>query len=321
MNSTSPLPTVLPFVLRPLVVLLGGVMLLGCPAASEEPASVQEASGRDAVAKRLALAKEQEERLLATGRSRSGTVADPNKQDIQQLAFDTVSISPSEPRASDEKLRAASTLMPGATPFTEVEYQWFVAGKELKGYRRPTLGKQEGRWQTGETIEVIAIATDETGRTARSEPTAVVIGNTPPVITTDLRTMKYLSGARLKATDPDGDEVTWSVDGNPPGVSISKQGVVTVVNQRQDKDWSGEAVFVATDPYGARSEIHIPLTVNAAKDGRVEDAGTKETRTTSGIMSEADLNKAAEADAKRFENMSEAEINAELDRRDALKGK
>lgn len=300
-------------------LLLWGALLIGCPSAAdqEKPESARGTVTQEKSA-RAAKAEARDAALRASGRSRGATEVDSDREEVKALAFDTVEITPTDPKIDVEQLRARSVLMPGATPYTEVSYQWFVGGKEIVGYTRAVLRNTEGKWKTGDTVKVVALATDEKGRSARSQPAEVTFGNTPPVITTDLRKVKYLHGTRLKAIDEDGDEITWSVEGDPPGVSVSRTGVVSVRDVQVKKDWNGEAVFVATDPYGARSEIHIPLSVNAAKAGRTEQSGTKEQRTSSRTMTEEEFQKAADEDARRFEGMSEKEINAELDRREAI---
>lgn len=289
--------------------------LVACPG-GDEPAD--EPEGLDAVAQREAEEARRQRELEASGRGRSVREADPDAQPEAPLAFATITISPEAPKMDVEELKVRSTLQPGASPFTEVEFEWSVGGRKLVGYKRAKLAAREGNWQPGDTIEVVAVATDENGRVARSEVAKVVIGNSTPVITTDLSRIKYLHGTRLRATDDDGDEVTWSVEGDPPGVTISKDGVIRQTNVQLDKEWTGEAVFVATDPYGARSEIHIPMSVNAAREAEVQEAGEKKEAASYRQMTDEELNRAAERDARRFENMSEEEINAELDRRDAL---
>jgi hypothetical protein len=307
--------------IRPLPLLaLLAALLTGCPPSSDGTEEANK-TGAEQVADRAAEAKAREMANAVTARERGITVADPDREEEKPLLFDTVEISPAEPRIDVKQLRASSTLMPGATPFTEVEYQWFVAGRELIGYTRSVLRVEEGKWKPGDTVEVVAHASDEKGRQTTSKPVAVVFGNTAPVITTDLRKVKYLNGTRLQAEDEDGDQVTWSVEGDPPGVTVTAAGVIQVRNVQVAEDWSGEAVFVATDPHGARSEIHIPLSVNAAKEAKVEDAGTKESQTSSRTMTDEELIKAGEAETKEFEGMSEQQINEELDRRRALQDK
>jgi len=299
----------------PLLAL--ALTLVACP--GDDPEA--EPEGLDAVAQRQKEAEERDARLQETARGRGVQKTDPHKKPESVLAFDTVTLSPEAPKMDVEEFQVRSTLQPGASPFTEVEFEWSVGGKQLVGYKRPKLAAREGKWTPGDTIEVVAVATDETGRTVRSQAAKVVIGNSTPVITTNLRNIRYLNGTRLEATDDDGDEITWSVEGDPPGVTITRDGVIKQRNVQMDKDWSGEAVFVATDPYGARSEIHIPMSVNAAKEGEVKDAGQKEEAASYRRLTDEELDRAAEEDGLRFEKMTDEEVNAELDRRDALQQK
>ena len=319
MNSSSVHPVKFSVFSSGVLLFLCGALLVGCPSSTDQVEAEGAAdTGAQQRSKRAAEAEARDAALRMSGRSRGATEVDPDREEVKPLAFDTVEITPADPKIDVKQLRARSTLMPGATPYTEVSYQWFVGGKELVGYTRAVLRNTEGKWTTGDTVKVIALAADEKGRTARSLPAEITFGNSAPVITTDLRKVKYLNGTRLKAVDDDGDEITWSVEGDPPGVSVSRTGVVSVRNVQMEKDWNGEAVFVATDPYGARSEIHIPLGVNAAKAAKTEEAGTKEQRASSRTMTGEELQRAADEDAKRFENMSEEEINKELDRREAI---
>lgn len=301
---------------RPLGAALLLILLAGCPGdETTEPAPESGASARD---QRLAALEAEREAAAAAGSARTVETANERRPGEILLSFESISLEPKEASVAVEEFKARSTLVPGASPFTEVEYEWRVGDRELVGYRRPSLPKSRGLWETGDTISVVAVATDNEGRSARSETASVTVGNTPPTIVTKLENIKYMNGTLLRAEDPDGDEVSWSVEGEPPGVSVSKNGKIVVRTVQLKEEWSGEAVFVATDPYGARSEIHIPFSINAAKDARTEDAGQKTNVVESRQLTEEELAKKAEEDARRFEKMSREEIDAELDRRDEL---
>ena len=113
----------------------------------------------------------------------------------------------------------------------------------------------------------------------------------------------------LKAKDADGDSVTWAIDGGPPGVTISADGRVRVVQVELTKDYDGEVVISATDPDGARAELHVPVKINAAvAEVKAERSTTKvHTRQT---MTAAEFEKINLDNLKKVEDMSAAEFEA-----------
>ncbi len=274
-----------------------------------------EAANRE---ERLAVLDKEAEESAANARERSAIEArDPAPTVV--LEFDRLEISPAEASVKTDEFNVQAFLKPGASAFTEVTFKWTVDERELVGYSIGKLRKNEGRWKALDWITVQAFAVDDQGRQAESAPVAVQIANGSPQIITDLTNTRYLNGTRMEATDPDDDPITWSLEGDPPGVSISADGLIKVRDVQLDKDFVGEAVFVAEDPHGARNELHLPLTINAAVAGRTEDAGVDVREAEVRELTDDELMRQAEEDAKLVESLSEAELKKLLEEREAAR--
>lgn len=237
------------------------------------------------------------------------------------LAFESLELLPAEANVKTEELTARVRLEPGASAFTEITYTWKVGDRELVGYKLDTLNRREGQWGAQDWITVQAFATDDQGRTAESKPAAVQIANGTPRITTDLSNIKFLNGHRLEAEDPDDDPLVWSLKAEVPGVSITDEGVIRIRNVQLAEEFKGEAVFVATDPHGAASEIHIPLSINAAKEGERNKTGEKTREADTRELTDDELLKQAEDDAKYMESLSDEEMRKVLREREAARKK
>ncbi len=227
------------------------------------------------------------------------------------MQFKSVELRPDEPRI-DDVIEADARLKPGASAFTEIEYTWWVNGRDILGVDLERLDKTKGRFKKFDRIKVVATAIDEKGAMTQMASEEILIANSTPTIVTDISGQSGLNGLRLKATDPDGDKLTWSILDGPPGVSIDSRGTLRVDLRDLDEDYSGEVVIAAEDPDGARAELHVPVNVNAAKAGTVEEEKVTESR---GRMdgSIEDFAKAQEDAVKAVDKMTDAEFDKYMD--------
>jgi hypothetical protein len=143
--------------------------------------------------------------------------------------------------------------------------------------------------------------------------------NSTPEILSDLRDSDRMDGIRLKATDPDGDKLTWTLLTGPPGVSIGKKGRIQVRRVNLKEEWSGEVVFSVSDPDGASSELHIPVAISAATDARTVEREVVN-RVRMEDMDQSKLDAAALRDAERVGNMTDDEFKKYMDAREKRGG-
>lgn len=183
-----------------------------------------------------------------------------------ELAFESILVAPERVTVLDE-ITADAKLRAGASSFADVEYTWYVNDREVLGVQRPTLDPETGRFRRGDRIEVEAAAIDERGQTARLRSQPLTVANASPrIIDSSAANRVGIDGLVLRAEDPDGDAISWSVLSGPPGVEIDQSGRIRVRQTDIAAAFDGEVVLAASDGHGARSEWHVPVSVNAARD-------------------------------------------------------
>ena len=104
-----------------------------------------------------------------------------------------------------------------------ITYRWFLNGQELQEELGPILPGD--RFVKGDRIALWLIPADEYGPGKTFYGSEFVIPNAPPLLTTDLQPAfkDNILDFVIPATDPDGDEITFSLSGAPEGMSIDAQ--------------------------------------------------------------------------------------------------
>jgi len=182
------------------------------------------------------------------------------------LNFASITVEPAEGLKVGGELTALATLVTGTSGFVEIDYSWYRNGREVAGARNTILSLDRARARKGDVLEAVAEAMDQHGRRAEIRSKKVIVQNSPPVFVSTPRNSHGLDGLVMRAEDPDGDPVSWSLGESPPGVTIDRSGRIRVQRVDLVEAYSGEVVVVASDPDGARAELHIPVEINAARE-------------------------------------------------------
>jgi hypothetical protein len=217
-----------------------------------------------------------------------------------------LSLLPDEPKASDE-LQARLPLPADLTQPVNVAFTWTVNGERLVGQGLDRLPSDQGFFRRGDRVKVSAVVTDGDGNVTELSSEAVGIANATPVILTNVRNTSDLDGKELEASDPDGDEITWKIVSGPPGVSITRGGRLQVRVGAMETAWDGELVVGAEDPVGARAELHIPVSVNAAVAAKREEKKVV-TATSARQFNDEELARRSEDEVERTMKMSDKEL-------------
>jgi len=218
-----------------------------------------------------------------------------------------VSITPQQATVEDT-LAANAPLADGVDAFAEVSYTWYVNGVRVSGVTRGTLKSKIGRFERGDTVYFVARVENREGHSAELASKPIEIRNAKPVMLSDVSDARGLNGLRLKAKDADGDKLHWSVEGGPPGISIEPNGRIRVRTVDLKEAFSGEVVFVAEDSDGARAELHIPVSVNAAQAARTEVTEVKTLKRREDVT-DAEFERANLEAGERVEKMTPEEFD------------
>ncbi|MFM7199616.1 MAG: Ig-like domain-containing protein [Myxococcota bacterium] len=171
----------------------------------------------------------------------------------------SVKITPETPRKGDRLSAEAEGLDPAGRALT-FQFQWYRNGERLMGEIANTLNAE---LQHGEVyvVEAIPIANGETGKSRRSRDVQVL--NTPPELVSTLKAGMSLDGFRFQARDADGDPIRWTLEGAPPNMTLTPDGVLHWKSSASDQAGSYNVKVMASDGVGGTVTATIPIQTTA----------------------------------------------------------
>jgi hypothetical protein len=177
----------------------------------------------------------------------------PNKR---PPALRDIALAPVRPVASDTLTVTVDAVDPDGDPL-DVDVTWFVNDAEILGVTAETLS---GRFAKGDVVRVRVTVEGEGGDVSMDGP-SVTIGNRPPVFE-PVGSLGKVDGFRFRATDPDGDTLSWRLEGAPAGMTISADGVLAYAGSASEPGGAYTVAVVADDGAGY-GRYEFPLTVSA----------------------------------------------------------
>lgn len=172
----------------------------------------------------------------------------------------SVSLTPARPTHTDALEAHAEVRDPEEDPVT-LSWVWYHNDKKLPGEVKPRLSS--GPYRKGDRIVVEVTATSK-GGVARARSEVRTIGNTGPVMRTEAWSVSTLPGTTFHADDPDGDRLTWSLEGAPAGMTIDAGGTVRYQGSEQEQGGTYRVAVVASDGE-AFARFEVPIRVSAGK--------------------------------------------------------
>ena len=173
----------------------------------------------------------------------------------------TVTVQPQPPTAlADLRVSAAPTDPDG--PFPVVTYEWAVNGTKLLGQGGQTLSHE--LFRRGDVVTSVIIASD--GQASSTATTQITIQNAAPTITTRPEFVSTVDGLQMSAKDPDGDPLTWRLEGAPYGMTINpRSGEIAFKGAQVDQGGAFTVNVVVEDPEGAISTWRLSAEVKGGK--------------------------------------------------------
>ena len=114
------------------------------------------------------------------------------------------------------------TFDPDGDP-TREELFWTVNGQELISEKGRNLRRKNIK--KGDEIAFTLVVKD--GLLENQQSIKTVVGNAPPQWLRDPRTLTQVDGYTVEAVDPDGDPLTYRLEGAPNGMTISNDGKIS----------------------------------------------------------------------------------------------
>ncbi len=141
------------------------------------------------------------------------------------------------------------------------DYEWFINGEPLP---EETVGPSPDRLR-GDLIErgckvSVRVTLSDSESTGQSVLLEKLVANSPPRVSRDLVTdfRDFVYTARIKAFDPDGDTLTYSLKEGPEGMTIDPEKGVVTWHVSPEDEGSHDVLVSITDGHGG--EILLPFT-------------------------------------------------------------
>jgi hypothetical protein len=139
-----------------------------------------------------------------------------------------------------------------------LEYEWSINGNKVLDVTRERLPSD--RIVKGDTVAVKVVASDGSDSSERvSDPLKVV--NSPPEFKTGPHDVKSLDGFQFQAEDADGDPLTWRMEGQPAGMTLSPKGRLAYKGTEDEPGGTYKVAIIVEDGQ-AFGRFEMPVTVS-----------------------------------------------------------
>ncbi len=153
-----------------------------------------------------------------------------------------------------------------------VTYEWAINGTKLISENGPTLSRE--LFKRGDVVTSAIIASD--GQASGRATTEITIRNAAPTITTRPEYVTSVDGLRMTAKDPDGDPLTWRLEGAPYGMTINpRSGEIAFKGAQVDQGGAFTVNVVVEDADGETATWRFSAEV---KGGKTEEQAALEAK-------------------------------------------
>lgn len=141
------------------------------------------------------------------------------------------------------------------------DYQWIINGDEAVEQRGKVL--EGDQFKRGDSITVRVIPSDRFAQGTSFTPPPVIIPNAPPrfVSSPPKESASGVYFYQVKAVDPDGDEISYTLTKAPEGMKIDSDDKIEWTIKKEDKG-THEVTVTADDGNGGRATQEFTININ-----------------------------------------------------------
>lgn len=206
------------------------------------------------------------ERLLVVPGVEEGEVLEPEveQQSNRPPIISSAEFTNGAPKFGDEIKAQIEATDPDGDDI-DIEYTWKINGKLQASERREFLRKAEP--VKGDEILLTATATD--GDLETEKQLSVTIQNTPPAWQQDPKQFKSIVGHSVRASDADGDVLTYRLEGAPKGMAIDPaQGLISYLGAADEPGGNYTVTIVAEDDDKASVKWSFSIEISAGSGSK-----------------------------------------------------
>ena len=145
---------------------------------------------------------------------------------------------------------------------TREELFWSVNGREVISEKGRVLRRKN--LKKGDAIVATLLVKD--GVLENQQSIQTIIGNAPPQWLRDPRALKQLDGYTVQAMDPDGDPLTYRLQGAPKGMTISNTGQISYKGSTTEPGGAYTIAVLAEDPQKAVVQWSFSIQLSPGSD-------------------------------------------------------
>ncbi len=230
--------------------------------------------------------------------------------------IESISFVPDPPVASSP-FKAVLTVDNPADGLLDMEFEWFVNGSDVMGVWGDTL--PAGKATRGDLVGMSVLVRDVNGKVATERVQGMLVSNATPQIVSRLGSSPRLDGFTFRAEDPDGDRVSWSIEGAPPGVTIhASKGRLSIDSSQVFEEGRYDMEVVATDDQGGEGRMRFGVTLGGSVGATMDEVQVQDARfVAQKEYSDEQYMEQAEQLFERMEGMSAEELEAYLEKSQA----
>jgi hypothetical protein len=171
-----------------------------------------------------------------------------------------IEVEPGNPRTTED-LEVRVEAEDPDRDMLRYDYRWFLNDRELTGQRLPSLS--HNYFSKGDMLRLWVNVRDGEHTIEGSTP-VILVRNTPPEIVNKPGSLRSVDGFQVKATDVDGDDLTFSLEGQPAGMSIgATTGLLSYSGSEDARAGDYQIAVVVEDPDGGSARWTFGITVSA----------------------------------------------------------
>lgn len=166
-------------------------------------------------------------------------------------------ISPKEPSVGQPvHVEAEGSDPEGVTP--TFRYTWSVNGSEDLSQHSADFDTQS--LHSGDVLAVTVTAHDDEQDSGPVHG-EVKLRGLPPILDTLPGQIHSFDNVRMRAHDPDGGAIVWSLRGGPTGMSVEAGGLLHYAGTEMEPGGAYHIVIAATDPDGDYANLELDITI------------------------------------------------------------
>ncbi|MSP54204.1 MAG: hypothetical protein EXR69_01135 [Myxococcales bacterium] len=166
-------------------------------------------------------------------------------------------ISPVQPKVGQAVTATAEGSDPEQVTPT-YRYTWSVNGTDDLSQHGADFDTKSLHRGDVLAVEVIAHDDAQDSKSVRGE---VTLRGVPPILDTSPRQIHSFDNVLLRAHDPDGGVIVWSLRGGPAGMSVEGNGRLHYKGTEMEPGGAYHIVIAATDPDGDYAKMELDLTI------------------------------------------------------------